>query len=222
MKCRSEKILFRTTIGLRHSRRAFSLIEAVTALIILALICSSVLVVIDRCMASAADSALRLKAFEVARENMETLLAKNSAEEMVEYGTSDKYPEIQWQSVVETFYEPITSRMWVQAVCSAEYTDIEGEVQSIELTHWLTDLTKKQILEIFEQKKREEQELAEWAQDQADEQEESDQADEQDQEEQTQDEQGRDEDKICGYTREELLEMDFEQVFQILLNCDEL
>jgi Tfp pilus assembly protein PilV len=220
MKYRSEKILFRTTTGLRHSRRAFSLIEAVTALIILALICSSVLVVIDRCMAAAADSALRLKAFEVARENMETLLAKNSAEEMVEYGTSDKYPGIQWQSVVGTFYEPITSRMWVQAVCSAEYTDIEGEVQSIELTHWLTDLTKKQILEIFEQKKREEQELAERAEDQAEEQgeEEEDQGDE---EEKEQDEQ-EEEDKICGYTLEELLEMDFEQMWQILWNCDEL
>lgn len=210
MKYRSEKILFRTTNGLRHSRRAFSLIEAVTALIILALICSSVLVVIDRCMASAADSALRLKAFEVARENMETLLAKNSAEEMVEYGTSDKYPGIQWQSVVGTFYEPVTSRMWVQAVCSAEYTDIEGEVQSIELTHWLTDLTKKQILEIFEQKKREEQELAERAEEEPD--------------VEPADEDGKEveEDKICGYTLEELLEMDFEQMWQILWNCDEL
>ena len=216
MKCRSEKFSFRAINSLGHSRRAFSLIEAVTALIILALICSSVLVVIDRCMASAADSTLRLKAFEVARENMETLLAKNSAEEMVEYGTSDKYPGIQWQSVVETFYEPITTRMWVQAVCSAEYTDTEGEIQRIELTHWLTDLTKKQILEIFEQKKREEQELAEWAQDQAEEEPDVEPPDEDKPEPEP------DEDKICGYTMEELLEMGFEQMIEILLNCDEL
>ncbi|GAI98044.1 unnamed protein product [marine sediment metagenome] len=116
--------------------------EALTALIILALVSSSVLVVINRCMASAADSALRMQAFEIARDNMETLLSKDSAEEMVEYGSSDKYPAIQWQTAVETFYEPMTERMWVRAVCSAEYADIAGDVQTIELTHWLTALTK--------------------------------------------------------------------------------
>ena len=88
------------------SAPAFSLVEAVTALIILALISSSVLVVINRCMASAADSALRMQAFEVARDNMETLLSKDSVNEMVEYGSSDKHPEIKWQTTVEMFYEP--------------------------------------------------------------------------------------------------------------------
>ena len=139
MKCRSKKIA---------TRRAFSLVEVLTALAILALISSSVLVVINRGVASAADSALRMQAFEVARENMEKLLASTSLEENVEYGESNKYPEISWTTVVETFYEPISSRMWVRGICSAEYRDTEGQEQTVELTHWLTGLTKEQLLEV--------------------------------------------------------------------------
>jgi hypothetical protein len=45
--------------------------------------------------------------------------------------------------------------MWVRAVCSAEFTDDNGEEQKIELTHWLTSLNKDQILQILEQKQRE-------------------------------------------------------------------
>ncbi len=130
------------------------------AVAILALISSSVLVVIDRCVASAAKSALRMRAFEVARENMEKLLASNSVKESVEYGQSEKYPDIEWQTVVETFYEPITARMWVRGVCSAQYNDPNGQEQTIELTHWLTDLTKEQLLQIEE---RDEEELGELA-----------------------------------------------------------
>ena len=139
----------------------FSLVEAVTALLILALTCTGVVVVINRCIASAADSELRMQAFEVARENMEKLLGSGSAKETTENGTSDKYPEIKWETVVETFYEPVTSRMWVRAVCSAEYMDVNGEKQTVELTHWLTDVTKEQLLQIMankEQEKAQEQE----------------------------------------------------------------
>jgi hypothetical protein len=99
-----------------------------------------------------------MQAFDVARENMEKLLADDSVEESVEYGSSDRYPGIKWQTTVETFHEPLTSRMWVKAVCSAEYTDTEGETQTVELIHWLTDVTKQQLLEIM--KAKEEGELA--------------------------------------------------------------
>ena len=133
----------------KTQRKAFSLIEAVTALAILSFVSLSVLAVIDRCIASAADSMLRMQAFSVARENMEALLSAESVKEMVEAGDSDRYPQIQWQTTVETFYEPITTRMWVQAVCSTEYMDTAGEVQTVELTHWLTNLTKQQLLEII-------------------------------------------------------------------------
>jgi excisionase family DNA binding protein/prepilin-type N-terminal cleavage/methylation domain-containing protein len=142
-------------------RKAFSLLETVMALAILALISSSVFVVINRCMTSMADSALRMEAFEVARDNMEKLLALNSVQEMVEYGSSEKNPDIQWQTTVESFYEPLTSRMWIRAVCEAEYTDMAEEVQTVELTHWLTSLTKKQVLKVVEQRKKELERLAE-------------------------------------------------------------
>jgi len=142
-------------------KTAFSLVETVTALIILAITTSSVLVVINRCVSSTADSAIRRQAFEVARDNMETVLTSTSVSEMVEVGTSDKYPQIQWQTTIEPFYEPVTERMWVQAVCSAEYTDTAGELQTVELTHWLAELTKEQLLEIIEQRYLEKQRLAE-------------------------------------------------------------
>jgi len=70
----------------------------------------------------------------------------------IENGESDKYPEIRWQTAVETFYEPITARMWIRAVCSAEYNDTAGELQTVELTNWLTDLTKEQLLQIMKTK----------------------------------------------------------------------
>jgi prepilin-type N-terminal cleavage/methylation domain-containing protein len=141
----------------RRFLTGFTLIEVVTALVILALISSSILVVINRCVASAADSTLRMQAFEVARENMEKLLALDSVRQTVEFGTSDKFPEIKWQTVVETFYEPITARMWIRAVCSAEYASTAGEIQTVELTHWLTDVTKEQLLELLKQQQQETQ-----------------------------------------------------------------
>lgn len=150
-----------TSRALRSGRRAgFSLIEVVTALSILALAASSVLVVIDRCVASTSDSMLRMHAFETARDNMEKLLTSNSVEETVEYGASEKYPDIEWETVVETFYEPISNRMWVRAVCSAEYKDSQGEAQTVELTHWLTNVSKQQLLKLMEQQEQEEEELA--------------------------------------------------------------
>jgi len=141
-------------------KKAFSLVEVLMAVAILALTCSSVLVVIDRCVASATESALRMRAFEVARDNMEKLLASSSVKESIEYGQSEKYPDIGWQTVVETFYEPITARMWIRGVCSAQYTDSDDEEQTIELTHWLTDLTKEQLLQI---EQRDEEELEDLA-----------------------------------------------------------
>jgi len=141
MRCCSEKIA---------TKPAFSLVEVLAALAILALISSSVLVVINRCMASAANSTKKMQAFEVARENMEKLLCSDSVTETVEYGGSDKYPDIQWQSTVDSFYEPITERMWIRAVCSAQYTDTDGQPQTVELMHWLTDISKEQMLKILQ------------------------------------------------------------------------
>jgi type II secretory pathway pseudopilin PulG len=157
MNCRSKQILFGSSKLQRRrmSAPAFSLVEAVAALIILALISSSVLVVINRCIVSAADSELRMQAFEVARDNMETLLSKNSVSEAVDYGSSVKYPDIKWQTTVEIFYEPTMTeqlQIWVRGICSAKYTDTAGQEQTIEMTHWLTTLTKEQLLQMLKQK----------------------------------------------------------------------
>ena len=135
--------------------KAFSLIETVAALAILALVSSSVLVVVERCTAAMVDSELRMQAFEVARENMEKLLVLDSVGDMLEYGSSERYHDIEWQTVVESFYEPVTARMWVRAICSAEYTDTDNQLQTVELTHWLTSLTKKQVMEVIKQRERE-------------------------------------------------------------------
>ena len=178
MKCCSKKILLSTfgkiansdsvqrieKLNAKHytlyAKGAFSLVEVVAALAILAFVSTSVLVVLNRYMASTVDSVLRMQAFEVARKNMEELLTSGSVAESVEYGDSDRYPDIRWQTTVETFYEPLTARMWIQAICSAEYTDSEGEVQTVELTHWLTDVTKAQLLQILAQQQEEQEQLA--------------------------------------------------------------
>ncbi len=95
-----------------------------------------------------------MQAFEVARDNMETLLSKDSVEEVVEYGSSDKYPGIKWQTTVEMFDAPVMEEMqiWVRGICSAEYTDTAGQAQMIELTHWLTALTKEQVLQVLQER----------------------------------------------------------------------
>jgi len=113
--------------------------------VLLAFITVSVWVVLNRCMVSSADMVQRMRAFETARQNMEKLLGSESVKEITEYGISEKFSDIRWQTTVESFYEPITSRMWIQAVCTAEYSDSAGQVQNVELTHWLTDLTKEQL-----------------------------------------------------------------------------
>ena len=130
----------------RH--RAFTLVESMVSVALLAFIGVSVWVVLERCTASAADSTQRMRAFEIARENMEKLLGSDSVQEMTEYGISEKFQDIRWQTSVESFSEPLTSRMWARAVCSAEYTDSAGETKNVELIHWLTSLTDAQLAQL--------------------------------------------------------------------------
>ncbi|MHC5075098.1 MAG: type IV pilus modification PilV family protein [Planctomycetota bacterium] len=157
MKCSSKNIL----LGAVRYSKGFSLIEIVASLIILALICSSIFLVINRCLNSTADISLKTQAFEIARENMETLLSSNSVKEEVNYGTSKKYPHINWETIVETFEEPIDSQMWVRAVCSASYIDSQGTEQKVELRHWLTNISKRQMIDILKQMDKRERILKE-------------------------------------------------------------
>ena len=119
---------------------AFTLMEVIVAVTIIGVIAATVLTVMNRCLEAAIDNRTRMQAFELARENMEKLLALNSVSDQAEFGTSEKNPDIQWTSIVETFTEPASSEMWVQAVCSATYIDSKGAEQSIELTHWLSEV----------------------------------------------------------------------------------
>ena len=140
--------------GKTFKARAFSLIEVTTALLILAIIGASVLVVVNRAIDAVIDNQLKMEAFELARENMENILAASSIKESIEYRVSNINPGIQWEAVIENFYEPATARMWIRALCSASYFDSKDEEQKIELEHWLTSLSKQQMLQILEQEKR--------------------------------------------------------------------
>jgi hypothetical protein len=122
------------------------------------MIAATVLVIINRAVDTVVVWQTKMQAFEIIRENMEQILAKKSVSDMFEYGISETNPDITWETTVESFYEPITNKMWVRAVCSAEFPDPNGQPQKIELTQWLTGLSEKQIKQILEQK----QKLAEY------------------------------------------------------------
>ncbi len=134
--------------------------EVIAATGILAIIASSVWVVIERCMNATANVKLQTEALYIARENMENILSRAAVEETTEFGTSDRYPAIQWENVVETFFEPISSQMWVRAICTAKYSDSKGQEQTVELIHWLTGLTKGQLLQILTRQEESNEKLA--------------------------------------------------------------
>jgi type II secretory pathway pseudopilin PulG len=127
---------------------AFTIVEVVAALMIIALICSSVMWVVKRQIVALGESRLRMEAFEIARENMENLLTASSIGEMDDYGVSDKNPNIEWETVVEPFSIADSNKMWVQAVCSATYPDANGQPKTVELTHWLTDVPESVMKQI--------------------------------------------------------------------------
>ena len=135
----------------RFCRTAFTMVEVAAALVLLSMILSSVLVLMNRYVDSVIDLQLRKEAFELARGNMEQLLAESKLSDMTEFGDSEVNSDIEWQTLVEPFYEPITNRMWIRAVCSAGFTDRKGEYESIELEHWITNLTAAQVKQIIAQ-----------------------------------------------------------------------
>jgi len=147
----------------RNDKCGFTLIEVMASLAVLSLITTAVLVVMNRYIETAVDLRLKMQAFELARENMEVLLGVDSVQDTAEFGTSEMNPDLHWETIVETFYEPITSRMWVQGICSAGYTGSDGEIQTVELTCWLTDVTESDLKKIRGQEKREKEYLEELA-----------------------------------------------------------
>ena len=145
--CHFNDNLFRV----RLHRPAFTMVEVVAALVLLSMILSSVMVLMNRYVDSVIDLELRQEAFELARGNMEQLLAESKLSDMAEFGDSEQNPEIEWQTLVEPFYEPVTDQMWIRAVCSAGFHDSKGEYENIELEHWITGLTAAQVKQILAQ-----------------------------------------------------------------------
>jgi prepilin-type N-terminal cleavage/methylation domain-containing protein len=138
-------------------KNGFTLVEVSVALVILGMIIASVFTIINRALETVSDCQTKIEAFEIARDNMEKLLAQKSLSDVFEYGTSETNPDITWKTTVESFYEPVSSKMWMRAVCTSEYKDRDGQDQKVELTQWLTSLSKKQIMQILDQKQREEE-----------------------------------------------------------------
>ncbi len=141
----------------KNERKAFSMIEVTVALVVLGVIAATVLVIINKAMDTVVLWQNKMQAFEIARENMEKILSQPTVTDMFEYGANEINPDITWESKVESFYEPVTNNMWMRAVCVAKFIDSEGEEQKIELTHWLTSLSKEQVQQILEQQARESQ-----------------------------------------------------------------
>ena len=135
--------------------RAFTLVEVVAAVALLAIMISSVLVLMNNFVDAVIDMRLRQQAFDLARTNMETLLSESRLSDMAESDISETNPDIRWETVVEPFYEPINYSMWVRAVCSAMFIDSKGQDQTIELEHWVTNLNAAQIKQILEQQRLE-------------------------------------------------------------------
>jgi prepilin-type N-terminal cleavage/methylation domain-containing protein len=144
--------LSRTSDEQRATRDGFTLVESMAAVTLLAFIGAGVWLVVERCSLSAADATQRMRAFETARDNMEKLLGASSVEESTEYGTSEQFPDIRWQTTIETFYQPVNSKMWARAVSSADYTDSAGETKTVLLTTWLTELTDEQVTQLADRK----------------------------------------------------------------------
>lgn len=125
----------------RRPRRpaiGFTLVETMTSLILLGMIGGTIVITIDRCVDATLELSLRKQALSVAQENMEQALTSLSLAESVEQGTSDLYPNISWETTIETFSEPAEGKTWARVICSASFDDEADETQTIELTHWLT------------------------------------------------------------------------------------
>jgi prepilin-type N-terminal cleavage/methylation domain-containing protein len=220
MQCRFKKNMC------NGGQAGFTLVEVVASVVILGIIVSSLLVVLNRYVDMATNQDLKMQAFEVARENMERLLSLKQVTDTSEYGVSEKNPEIQWQTTVETFYEPLTSRMWVRAICEADYLDNQGEEQKVELYHWLTDVSKQQLIQIMEQKQRQaeyERQLAELEGREYDPEDTGlDDTAEPENPDVPESDNPQDSGKKGpgGYTEEELSKMTFDQVWKILQESD--
>lgn len=135
----------------------FTIVEVAAALVLLGLLLASTLTLMNRYADTVIDMQLREQAFDIARSNMERLLSENTLSDKDEYGTDEFNPELDWEVIVEPFYEPVTNQMWIRAVCTSGFLDTQGERQNVELEHWITNLTPEQIKKIKAQQEAEQE-----------------------------------------------------------------
>lgn len=138
-------------------RNGFTIVEVSAALVLLGLLLASTLMLMNRYVDTVIDFRLREKAFELARSNMEQLLSETKLSDKDDYGTDEFNPELDWETMVEPFFEPVTNQMWIRAVCTAGFLDTKGERQDVELEHWITNLTPEQVKQITAQQKAEQE-----------------------------------------------------------------
>jgi len=139
----------------------FTLVEIAAALAILAGLLASALIVMNNAVQATLEIQGRRQAFEIARENLESLLTVTAISDQADSGRSERYPDIRWELTVEPFYEPISNKMWIRAVSAAYYCDKANQEQAVRLEHWLTGLSAQQIKQILQQQALEEKILEE-------------------------------------------------------------
>jgi prepilin-type N-terminal cleavage/methylation domain-containing protein len=163
VKSKIEKSVPSLSKGRRLKHGGFTLIEVAAALVVLSMILASVMMVMSQITSGMIDLQSEIQAFTVARQNMEKLLASVEVSDTSDYGVLETNADIDWQTVVEPFYEPISKRMWIRGICTAGYTDSKGQRKTVELTCWLTGLTAQQIKQILEQQKRIEETMKQFS-----------------------------------------------------------
>jgi hypothetical protein len=128
---------------------------------VLAIIVSTSLAVMSRCLEATVNLRTRMAAFSLARENMENLLGATAVTESVDYGDSNDVAGVTWETRIEPFYDPHTTRMWIRAISAASWYDTNGELQTIEFTQWLTDLNEQDVGKILRRQQAQQENLDE-------------------------------------------------------------
>jgi type II secretory pathway pseudopilin PulG len=153
LKSFSPRMMYRSD----KSRFGFTIPEVTGALVVLGLVCAMIFPIIQNAMQAYSLNSAKLEAFQVARENMENLIAAGTVTESVEYGISEMNPNIEWETAVEPF--DLEGGMWVRAVCSATYFDANDQPQKVELVHWLSELPKDIAQKIMNDRMRDANEM---------------------------------------------------------------
>lgn len=145
------------------NRKAYTLVEAMAALLVMGIVVSGVVVTITNCLDSMIDMRLENSAVDLARENMEYILAKNDAFEFYDSGVDEYNPDLDWETGFEVSTYPNTSDMWVRAFSNAGYYCTDGEYKTVEFESWIVRLTDEQQQQYQDQVEEEQQMLEDVA-----------------------------------------------------------